>query len=914
MAMGDLLFDDDGNLMFGRTGRVRFDTEGICVQSCCCPLGACPPGASAVIQNVTSNPSVNGNCTLRGGTWFNAGVREMVSACTHRGVIGTGPALSVLSDLTTRKITCVQIRGSTGIFFFATGNWDFGEPIANQLSGSGTIPGESLCHPEDVASINVVGSGGTVTVTVDYSSGQCCDTCPADGEEVQDYIDVQFRGIQLRTGCLHAPCREQSVFLLNAATLPNPNLTLRLWRQPANDSNCDICLNPTGCPNQYGSLYPVNYGYLKKCCTWFAPIPVEDLLGNLEDCNDLTVPTGATLAVWLVKAADGWGHIVMALCCETDNSFSHIVFAARFRACHCMGRLVVTNGQNIPGAETSPYTVDWVSGRWGGVAIPQRFTPTDTGLHGWTWLSTVSGEVEIFEAEPTLDEPCCFTISCPHCEDCDPENESCTGETVGFRCCTPDTIRLDTAGITLGLYTCLTDGTINSYLLTGTTAVNRSDIYLEQNTNDPCHWRKTIASDHILKRATKHALSSLKYRATKQTNKNWLLEAWAEKSDGTMPVKVFEKTLTAGDCATTVSGANALAGALCGTPRIAGSGGTFAVSVLPTNIQLTTLTYEMEKTSSGWASRVFASGGGETVWFFDGTLSSNTFCEQARSVPNSISGNLLSTPRVAGSGGTFTKPATGVPGGGTDCGNCLLGTTPASFSATIADVIAATGACFVDTNHDYKLTGTTAINRSITLNQVSGSPCLYRATIGSNYILVRHPTASSELPNSLSATISSVTVEFGVCYDCGAGPEDLWKLMGSTAINRTLNLTKSGNVWTGTVSGNWVLYDHGNPVQTWSISQIFFEERRTGPAAGTWEIYGVGIDGVTKRVSYAGATSPSATPNPMAMAGLEASKCVNIPTQTHPTRSFAANGTNHTVIAGSGGTTAFDGCLEDDAP
>jgi hypothetical protein len=233
----------------------------------------------------------------------------------------------------------------------------------------------------------------------------------------------------------------------------------------------------------------------------------------------------------------------------------------------------------------------------------------------------------------------------------------------GDSCCTPGTIRSTTSGVTTVIGQCL-PATSESYKLTGTTAVDRT-VDLQQAPDPLCRWFKEVASDHVLKRATKHTLNTLRYRLTKSSATNWHMEVQAENAGATQIVKVFDgnATVASGNCLSSATANNA-----------------------------------------------------------------QTTCD------------LTASPKRGGHSGTFAKPSASLPALSATCGNCTAVTQnpPSSWSCTIADVVTCVNQCDGDR---WRLTGSTNINRTITLNQV-GSTCVWEATVSADYVLYDHDTAA----------------------------------------------------------------------------------------------------------------------------------------------------------------------------
>lgn len=154
------------------------------------------------------------------------------------------------------------------------------------------------------------------------------------------------------------------------------------------------------------------------------------------------------------------------------------------------------------------------------------------------------------------------------------------------------------------------------------------------------------------------------------------------------------------------------------------------------------MTYRLTKTSStNWRGQVFASGGAETVHFFDGTVSvAANDCTAAATANNGLACNLCGAAKAGGNGGTFALTP-GVAASTTACGSCaaLVPFTPSTISVTTSTISTCTGTC--ECSNRWKLTGTTTPNRTITLNQVSA--CVWEATVAADYLLFDHDTAAA---------------------------------------------------------------------------------------------------------------------------------------------------------------------------
>jgi hypothetical protein len=191
-------------------------------------------------------------------------------------------------------------------------------------------------------------------------------------------------------------------------------------------------------------------------------------------------------------------------------------------------------------------------------------------------------------------------------------------------------------------------------------------------------------------------------------------------------------------------------GQVLGTPcKFRGAVSSNYVLRRATKFAIDTLTYRAEIVSSTqWRMRVIGSGSGhsQTVEFFDGTATiSAGLCNASATANNSFTScSLTASPKRGGHSGTFAKPVTVTSG--TSCSHCSSLTTPSSFSATIASVTVCTMQC---DGSRWRLTGTTAINRSITLSQVGGSPCVFEATVSADYLLFDHDTAAETWSNLL---------------------------------------------------------------------------------------------------------------------------------------------------------------------
>jgi hypothetical protein len=191
-------------------------------------------------------------------------------------------------------------------------------------------------------------------------------------------------------------------------------------------------------------------------------------------------------------------------------------------------------------------------------------------------------------------------------------------------------------------------------------------------------------------------------------------------------------------------------GQVLGTPcKFSGAVSSNYVLRRATKFAIDTLTYRAEIVSSTqWRMRVIGSGSGhsQTVEFFDGTATITAgLCNALATANNSFTScSLTANPKRGGHSGTFAKPSTATSG--TSCSHCSALTTPSSFSATIASVTVCTMQC---DGSRWRLTGTTAINRNITLSQVGGSPCVFEATVSADYVLFDHDTAAESWANLL---------------------------------------------------------------------------------------------------------------------------------------------------------------------
>ena len=161
---------------------------------------------------------------------------------------------------------------------------------------------------------------------------------------------------------------------------------------------------------------------------------------------------------------------------------------------------------------------------------------------------------------------------------------------------------------------------------------------------------------------------------------------------------------------------------------------------------LDTLVYEWERTASNqWTARIYARDAGDMtrVYFMPDSTVTAVACETAATANNaSTSCSLTANPKRGGHSGTFAKPLTSMVG--VSCGNCSLSLQPPSFTATISGVAACVNQC--DGNL-WQLRGSTSIDRSITVSQVAGQPCLYRGTVAADYVLFDLDTPAESWSN-----------------------------------------------------------------------------------------------------------------------------------------------------------------------
>lgn len=149
------------------------------------------------------------------------------------------------------------------------------------------------------------------------------------------------------------------------------------------------------------------------------------------------------------------------------------------------------------------------------------------------------------------------------------------------------------------------------------------------------------------------------------------------------------------------------------------------------------LRYRMTKTTATeWRGEVLADNGADSIRFFDGTLAvTSGDCSVLGTITNAnvvgcgTGGSKLNT----GSGGTMDYTPVVVPTG-TTCASCTA--TPSTINITVATVTSTLGDCAC--SNQYRAEGTTAVNRTITLTQVGGSPCVYEATVAADYLLFDH--------------------------------------------------------------------------------------------------------------------------------------------------------------------------------
>lgn len=165
-------------------------------------------------------------------------------------------------------------------------------------------------------------------------------------------------------------------------------------------------------------------------------------------------------------------------------------------------------------------------------------------------------------------------------------------------------------------------------------------------------------------------------------------------------------------------------------------------------------------------------------------------------------------------------------------------------------------------------------------------------------------------PSTIRATVSGVTVN----QTCILGLSGLrrWRLDGTTAINRTIDLAQTSScTWEASVSSDYVLRRFNNILTctsqdaTFTIDTIKYTRIRTGATTFTWEV--TGYEGVTPRVSFVGDDDGTCTFS--SMSGTDTTNnCADMGSATHPARTACASSTSNAGIFGSGGSTTFTAC------
>jgi hypothetical protein len=170
------------------------------------------------------------------------------------------------------------------------------------------------------------------------------------------------------------------------------------------------------------------------------------------------------------------------------------------------------------------------------------------------------------------------------------------------------------------------------------------------------------------------------------------------------------------------------------------------------------------------------------------------------------------------------------------------------------------------------------------------------------------PSSNSCTPDVIRATLSGITVTQTCVTDTGVVKS--WRLDGSTAVNRTVDLRQiSQCTWQARVASNHVLRRFAllnclSEEANFTSEELVYQLTRVSSSSWEWEVYGA--DSGVKRTSFVGATSASCAMNPFSYAAT-ANSCVPA-TATHPTRTACANAATTTSILGSGGSTTFTVC------
>ena len=231
-------------------------------------------------------------------------------------------------------------------------------------------------------------------------------------------------------------------------------------------------------------------------------------------------------------------------------------------------------------------------------------------------------------------------------------------------------------------------------------------------------------------------------------------------------------------------------------------------------IDLDELVYRATKIDADtWRFQVFArvsgGGGGEEIHFFDGTEASGTLdCELLETANNSIAGDLCSSPRRAGDGGTFQKSTSLIPSG-TSCSFCSMGITPSQMSITTAGIGPfEAGICKKCSGNDYRWTGTTELNRTITIEQTAA--CVWEDSVAANFQLHRYTKGAVKVSgdfgvvivqsgectwtNEADSGVDAIKIETYAEADCSDDPVVTFHDLDVTLIHSTAGVSASATV------------------------------------------------------------------------------------------------------------------------
>lgn len=206
---------------------------------------------------------------------------------------------------------------------------------------------------------------------------------------------------------------------------------------------------------------------------------------------------------------------------------------------------------------------------------------------------------------------------------------------------------------------------------------------------------------------------------------------------------------------------------------------------------------------------------------------------------------------VMGYGGSLI--VTDISGGCSFC-KCVLppctpvGSTPlAMIRATTSGIAVSLDTCVIGSGsiNNFKLTGTTAANRTIDLVQDATNKCKWEASVACDWVLRRYANAAN-CAASLSAT------------------------------------------------------------GTWNITALKYTLIRTSATVWSWEV--AGYDGATKRVSIVG-TNPGSCGFAALTSTATSGDCKTITAPTHLSRTSCVAEAGPTGIFGSAGATSFSACL-----